>query len=61
MTLAREVFSRDALVMAALTTSLFVIGYGFKGAGRVNRLEGAALLACYAGYTLWLMSGLFGP
>jgi len=57
-----EVFNRDMLVMAALTLSLFVIGYGFRGRpGRINRLEGAVLLACYAGYTAYLVSTLFGP
>lgn len=55
-----EVFSRDLLVMAALTVSLFLIGYGFRGPGRINRLEGAALLACYMGYTAYLVSTVFG-
>jgi len=37
-----EVFSRDILVMAALTVSLFAIGYGFRGpGGRINRFAGA--------------------
>jgi cation:H+ antiporter len=55
-----EVFSRDILVMAALTVSLFIIGYGFRGPGRINRFEGAALLACYFGYTAYLVSSVFG-
>ncbi|MGK2904785.1 MAG: calcium/sodium antiporter [Desulfuromonadales bacterium] len=55
-----EVFSRDIMVMAALTASLFVIGYGFRGPGRINRFEGAALLTCYVGYTAYLMSSAFG-
>jgi cation:H+ antiporter len=50
------VLGRDMLVMGALTLSLFVIGYGPRGLGRINRLEGAALLACYLGYTLYLVS-----
>lgn len=45
-----EVFNRDILVMAGLTLSLFVIGYGFRGPGRINRFEGALLMACYVGY-----------
>ncbi|MDK9718298.1 MAG: calcium/sodium antiporter [Trichlorobacter sp.] len=49
------VFSRDMMVMAALTLSLFVFGYGFRGPGRINRVEGAVLLACYVGYTSWLV------
>ena len=55
-----EVFNRDMLVMAALTLSLFVIGYGFRGSGRINRIEGAVLLACYVGYTAYLISTVFG-
>lgn len=55
-----EVFSRDIMVMAALTVSLFAIGYGFRGPGRINRIEGAALLACYVGYTVYLVSTVFG-
>jgi cation:H+ antiporter len=55
-----EVLSRDILVMAVLTVSLFAIGYGFRGPGRINRIEGAALLACYVGYTVYLVSTVFG-
>jgi cation:H+ antiporter len=55
-----ELFNRDMLVMAALTLSLFVIGYGFRGPGRINRFEGAVLLACYIGYTSYLVSTVFG-
>jgi len=51
-----EVFSRDMPVMAVLTVSLFAIGYGFRGPGRINRLKGAALLACYIGYTGFLLA-----
>ncbi|WP_435050749.1 calcium/sodium antiporter [Desulfonatronum lacustre] len=56
-----EVFNRDMLVMAALTLSLFVIGYGFRrrGQGRINRIEGAVLLACYVGYTAYLVNTIF--
>lgn len=55
MSVGPEVISRDILVMAALTVSLFVIGYGFRGPGRINRFEGMALLACYIGYTAYLL------
>ena len=41
--------------MAGLTLSLFVIGYGFRGPGRINRFEGALLMACYVGYTAFLI------
>lgn len=60
MAVAQEVFSRDVLIMAALTVSLFVFGYGFRGPGRINRFEGAVLLASYIGYTTYLVTTVFG-
>jgi cation:H+ antiporter len=60
MAVGPEVFNRDMLVMATLTLSLFVIGYGFRGPGRINRVKGAVLLACYVGYTVYLISIVFG-
>jgi cation:H+ antiporter len=51
-----EILSRDILVMAVVTVSLFVIGYGFRGPGRINRVEGVVLLACFVGYTAYLVS-----
>jgi cation:H+ antiporter len=60
MSVGPEVFSRDMLVMGVLTVSLFVIGYGFRGQGRINRFEGALLLACYIGYGSYLASTVFG-
>jgi cation:H+ antiporter len=60
MAVGPEVFNRDILVMAVLTLSLFVIGYGFRGPGRINRYEGAVLLACYVLYTAYLVSTVFG-
>jgi cation:H+ antiporter len=59
MTVGPEVFSRDVLVMGALTVSLFVFGYGFRGPGRINRFEGGALLAGYIGYAAYLVSTVF--
>ena len=56
MRVAHEVLSRDLLVMGALTLSLFFIGYGFRGPGRINRFEGMALLLSYAGYTACLIA-----
>lgn len=60
MAVGPEVFSRDILAMAVLTVSLFVFGYGFRGPGRINRLEGGALLAGYVGYSAYLISTVFG-
>jgi len=60
MTVGPEVFSRDMMVMAALTVSLFVLGYSVRNRQRrINRYEGAALLACYIGYTAYLISTIF--
>lgn len=59
MKVGPEVLWRDMLVMALLTVSLFAVGYGFRGPGRINRFEGAALLACYAGYTAYLIRSVF--
>jgi cation:H+ antiporter len=58
MSVGPEVLARDISVMAALTVSLFVIGYGFRGPGRINRFEGAILLASYIAYTSYLVAGL---
>jgi cation:H+ antiporter len=60
MQVAPEILSRDIMVMAALTLSLFILGYGFRGPGRINRMEGALLLACFVGYTAYLVSTNFG-
>ncbi|CRI66017.1 Inner membrane protein yrbG [Thiocapsa sp. KS1] len=59
MVVPPEVISRDMMVMGLLTLSLFVLGYGFRGPGRINRIEGLLLLACYVGYTAYLISTLF--
>lgn len=61
MTVGREVFSRDIMVMAVLTLSLFIFGYGFRGPGkgRINRFEGAFLFAAYIGYNAFLVLCIF--
>lgn len=41
---------RDYPVMFVLTLLLFVMAYGFRGPGRINRIEGALLLTAYIGY-----------
>lgn len=56
MPVGPEVFTRDMLVMAVLTLLLFVFGYGFRGPGRINRIEGSILLVCYLGYTAYLLT-----
>lgn len=53
------VMHRDYPVVVALTIALFIMAYGFKGRGRVNRFEGGILLAGFAAYMAWLgMTGL---
>lgn len=53
------VLSRDMAVMTALTVTLFIFSYGFRGPGRINRLEGAVLLSCFIGYTAYLLATAF--
>jgi cation:H+ antiporter len=55
MAVPPEVLSRDLVVMAALTVLLFALCFGFRGPGRINRVEGAFLLACFIGYTAFLV------
>lgn len=51
------VLQRDWLLMTALTVALFIMGFGLRGRqGRINRLEGGALLAVFFGYTGYLVS-----
>lgn len=62
MTVGPDVLTRDILVMAALTLSLFIFGIGRANRpGRINRLEGTALLATYVGYTMYLITTVFMP
>ena len=56
---APEVLSRDILIMAVLTVLLFIFCYGFRGPGRINRLEGTALLLGYLGYNAFLFMSIF--
>lgn len=45
-----DLLVRDGSVMAVLTLSLFVIGFGFRREGRINRWEGGGLLVVYIAY-----------
>ncbi len=56
MEVEAAILTRDVLVMTLLTLSLFVIGYGFRGPGRISRIDGMLLLAAYLGYTGYLIS-----
>jgi len=50
------ILERDFRVMSLLTLSLFFVGWGRKGSGRINRWEGGFLLSVFIGYTGWLVA-----
>jgi cation:H+ antiporter len=51
-----EVLLRDWSLMAAMTLLLALFAMGWRGRpGRINRLEGAVLLAMFMAYTAWLV------
>jgi cation:H+ antiporter len=52
--LPAELLTRDYPTMIALTLAVFAMAYGFGGSGKINRLEGAVLLACFLGYQLYV-------
>ena len=56
--MSSEVMSRDWLVMMGLTIALLFMAYGFRGAGRISRLEGAGLLIAFCAYNTWLVSSV---
>ena len=45
-----DVLVRDLPVLAVMTAALFVMCYGFRGPGRINRYEGGVLLTGYIAY-----------
>jgi len=60
MSVPESVLSRDVLCMGGLTVALFCFAYGFQGrASRINRIEGAILLASYIGYSSYLAFTVF--
>ncbi|OGB15254.1 MAG: calcium/sodium antiporter [Burkholderiales bacterium RIFCSPLOWO2_12_67_14] len=58
MDIDAALLTRDLPVMAGLTVLLFALGWGFRGPGRINRAEGALLVAVYIGYTAWLLRSM---
>ncbi|MES9935297.1 MAG: calcium/sodium antiporter [Sedimenticola sp.] len=56
-----EALDRDMVIMIGLTLALFVMGYGFKGPGRINRLEGLILALVFVAYQGWLFIKAEGP
>lgn len=56
-----DILTRDMPIMLALTVSLFLFGFGFRGhQGRINRIEGVVLLVLYGGYLAWLVRAAVG-
>jgi cation:H+ antiporter len=54
----QEVLYRDQPTMIGLTIMLFLMGYGFGKAGRINRFEGLVLLCLFIGYQSLLFFSL---
>lgn len=52
--LDESVLQRDFFSMIAISFALFIMAYGFKGSGRINRFEGLLLLCAYIGYMSWI-------
>ncbi|WP_338074225.1 calcium/sodium antiporter [Halochromatium glycolicum] len=57
-TLAPAILTRDWPVMMGLIAALFVMAYGFRGQGRINRLEGALLVLAFVAYNTWLVASV---
>ncbi len=49
-----DILARDYIWMVALTLALFVMAYGFRGPGKIKRVEGGLLLSAY-GYYLYTL------
>lgn len=52
--LAHGVLERDMPIVVGLTILLFVMAYGFRGPGRINRLEGGVLFCAFIAYQILL-------
>lgn len=50
---------RDGLLMLAVTVALLVFCLGIKGPGKVSRMEGGALMACFVIYNVYLVATQF--
>lgn len=60
MPVPHEILWRDWLVMFGFTLALFVFSYGFRAAGRINRVEGGVLLGGFAVYLSYLALSTLG-
>lgn len=52
--LVEGVLERDLPVVFIITIVLFIMAYGFRAEGRINRLEGSLLLSAFIAYELLL-------
>ena len=48
--LVEGIMERDIPILFTLTITLFIMAYGFRGPGRINRIEGGILLSAFCGY-----------
>jgi cation:H+ antiporter len=49
------ILTRDIPVMFGLTILLFLVAYGFRGPGIIQRWEGGVLVTCYVAYLTWIV------
>jgi len=50
----QDILYRDLPIVLILTILLFVMAYGFRGGGRINRFEGGLLLGAFIAYQMLL-------
>jgi len=55
LSIDQVILHRDVTVMTILTALMFIFAYGFKGKGRLARMEGGLLLLGYIIYTSFLI------
>lgn len=58
--LSPDVLTRDWPVMMAMTAGLFIVAYGFRRKGSINRVEGCVLLLAFLAYNTWLVLSVMG-
>lgn len=56
--LSAEVMRRDWPVMMAMVVGLFIMGFGIRGKGRINRIEASLLLLGLVVYNGWLVNAV---
>ena len=51
-----SVANRDILIMIGATVALIIMSLNFRGAQRINRVEGGLLLIAFLGYQGYIFS-----